>query len=203
MNTADWPLLLKNFDKLNIRTGHYVPCPKGWSPLKRPIAEYVKIGFINLDKPSNPSSHEVVSWIKRILRVDKTGRPMIIHRSCKSVELNFLSACQCFPFLWNCYGQRWHTKCTQPERPNWAIVILFLHWFDCVDCHFTGHSGTLDPKVTGCLIVCISRATRLVKSQQNAGKEYVCIFKLHNAVDDVKQVSQKLEMLTGKICCSL
>ena len=34
----------------------------------------------------------------------------------------------------------------------------------------TGHSGTLDPKVTGCLIVCIDRATRLVKSQQGAGK---------------------------------
>jgi len=34
----------------------------------------------------------------------------------------------------------------------------------------TGHSGTLDPKVTGCLIVCIERATRLVKSQQGAGK---------------------------------
>lgn len=33
----------------------------------------------------------------------------------------------------------------------------------------TGHSGTLDPKVTGCLIVCIDRATRLVKSQQGAG----------------------------------
>ena len=28
----------------------------------------------------------------------------------------------------------------------------------------TGHSGTLDPKVTGCLIVCLNRATRLVKS---------------------------------------
>ena len=62
-------------------------------------------GFINLDKPANPSSHEVVAWIKRILRVEKTG-----------------------------------------------------------------HSGTLDPKVTGCLIVCIDRATRLVKSQQGAGK---------------------------------
>lgn len=34
----------------------------------------------------------------------------------------------------------------------------------------TGHSGTLDPKVTGCLIVCIERATRLVKSQQGAGQ---------------------------------
>lgn len=63
---------------------------------------------------------------------------------------------------------------------------------------FTGHSGTLDPKVTGCLVVCISRATRLVKSQQSAGKEYVCIFKLHNAVEDEKEVTRKLEMLTGK-----
>lgn len=56
----------------------------------------------------------------------------------------------------------------------------------------TGHSGTLDPKVTGCLIVCIQRATRLVKSQQGAGKEYVCIVRLHEAVekeDDLAKVS--------------
>ena len=41
----------------------------------------------------------------------------------------------------------------------------------------TGHSGTLDPQVTGCLIVCIDRATRLVKSQQGAGmfKYWVCL----------------------------
>lgn len=64
-----------------------------------------RTGFINLDKPANPSSHEVVAWIRRILRVEKTG-----------------------------------------------------------------HSGTLDPKVTGCLIVCVDRATRLVKSQQSAGE---------------------------------
>ena len=112
------------------------------------MKEYIHGGFINLDKPSNPSSHEVVAWVKRILRCEKTG-----------------------------------------------------------------HSGTLDPKVTGkplekgsgiprlfhdtinnlclagCLIVCIDRATRLVKSQQGAGKEYVAIFKLHSAVDDVNKVS--------------
>ena len=74
MNSSEWPLLLKNFDKLNIRTGHYTPVPAGWSPLKRPLKEYINIGCINLDKPSNPSSHEVVSWIKKILRVDKTGK---------------------------------------------------------------------------------------------------------------------------------
>ena len=29
LKTSDWPLLLKNFDKLNIRTGHYTPIPAG------------------------------------------------------------------------------------------------------------------------------------------------------------------------------
>ena len=55
----------------------------------------------------------------------------------------------------------------------------------------TGHSGTLDPKVTGCLIVCVERATRLVKSQQSAGKEYVAIYRLHESVETkrVQQVS--------------
>lgn len=134
LETSDWPLLLKNFDRLNIRSNHYTPLPFGASPLNRTIKEYVKSGFINLDKPSNPSSHEVVAWIKRILKVEKTG-----------------------------------------------------------------HSGTLDPKVTGCLIVCIDRATRLVKSQQSAGKEYVAVFKLHSAVESVMRVNQGLEKLRGAL----
>ena len=54
----------------------------------------------------------------------------------------------------------------------------------------TGHSGTLDPKVTGCLIVCIERATRLVKSQQGAGKEYVGILRLHNAISGQDKLAQ-------------
>lgn len=134
LNAQDWPLLLKNFDKLNIRTNHYTPLPNGSSPLNRSIEEYVKAGCVNLDKPVNPSSHEVVAWIKRILRVQKTG-----------------------------------------------------------------HSGTLDPKVSGSLIVCIERATRLVKSQQSAGKEYVGIVRFHNPVDDAKKVAQALETLSGAL----
>jgi H/ACA ribonucleoprotein complex subunit 4 len=135
LDSSKWPLLLKHFDRLNVRTNHYVPLPCGSSPLRREISDYVKSGFINLDKPSNPSSHEVVAWIKRILKVEKTG-----------------------------------------------------------------HSGTLDPKVTGCLIVCIERATRLVKSQQAAGKEYVAVFKLHSSVDGgVPKVIQGLEKLRGAL----
>ncbi|CAD5206809.1 unnamed protein product [Bursaphelenchus okinawaensis] len=132
LNAKKWPLLLKNIDKLNIRTGHYTPLDEGCSPLKRPIADYVASGYINLDKPSNPSSHEVVAWVKRILRVNKTG-----------------------------------------------------------------HSGTLDPAVSGCLVVCIDRATRLAKSQQGAGKEYVAVFKLHTPVESEAQIKQTLQKLTG------
>ncbi|CAD6232220.1 unnamed protein product [Miscanthus lutarioriparius] len=134
LDTSTWPLLLKNYDRLNVRTGHYTPLPSGHSPLKRPLADYLRYGVINLDKPSNPSSHEVVAWIKRILRAEKTG-----------------------------------------------------------------HSGTLDPKVTGNLIVCIDRATRLVKSQQGAGKEYVCIARFHAAVPDTARVARALEALTGAV----
>lgn len=133
LDTSKWPLLLKNYDKLNVRTGHYTPIPSGWSPLKRPISEYIRYGIINLDKPANPSSHEVVAWIKRILKVEKTG-----------------------------------------------------------------HSGTLDPKVTGSLVVCIERATRLVKSQQGAGKEYVCIVRLHSGVEE-EQLQKAIGTLTGAL----
>lgn len=42
-----------------VRTGHYTPIPAGYSPLKRPLKEYISYGCINLDKPANPSSHEV------------------------------------------------------------------------------------------------------------------------------------------------
>ena len=54
-------------------------------------------------------------------------------------------------------------------------------------------------QVTGCLIVCVERATRLVKSQQNAGKEYVAIVRMHSAIEEEKQLLQALEKLTGAL----
>jgi len=63
----------------------------------------------------------------------------------------------------------------------------------------TGHSGTLDPKVTGCLIVCVDRATRLVKSQQGAGKEYVAVLRLHDKLKDPSALPRALQTLTGAL----
>ena len=41
LDTSQWPLLLKNYDKLNVRSYHYTPIPVGNSPLNRPIKEYI------------------------------------------------------------------------------------------------------------------------------------------------------------------
>ena len=45
----------------------------GCSPNKRPIMEHISRGVINLDKPSGPTSHEIDSWVKKILNATKTG----------------------------------------------------------------------------------------------------------------------------------
>ncbi|KAI9672219.1 MAG: centromere/microtubule-binding protein cbf5 [Alyxoria varia] len=90
---------------------------RGSDPNNRPIAELLDNGVILLDKPSNPSSHEVVSWVRKV-----------------------------------------------------------------IGCSKTGHSGTLDPKVTGILVVCLGKATRLVKAQQASGKEYVAVVQFHGTL---------------------
>ena len=47
-DTTDWPLLLKNYSELSIRTSHFTPIPHGSAPLKRDIKSYVSSGVINL-----------------------------------------------------------------------------------------------------------------------------------------------------------
>lgn len=68
IDTSEWPLLLKHYNRLLVRTGHFTPIPVGCNPLRRDLKSYISSGVINLDKPSNPSSHEVVAWVKRMLR---------------------------------------------------------------------------------------------------------------------------------------
>lgn len=61
------------FDKLvkvndgstNDDYGHY--------PENRPISQLLKYGLILLDKPSGNTSHEIVSYVKKILQLEKAG----------------------------------------------------------------------------------------------------------------------------------
>jgi len=49
-------------------------------------------------------------------------------------------------------------------------------------------------------VVCIDRATRLVKAQQGAGKEYVCVIRLHDSIPGGEAAfAQALETLTGAL----
>jgi len=86
----------------------------GTPPEQRSLEAHLRLAAINLDKPSGPTSHEVVAWVKRILNVEKAG-----------------------------------------------------------------HSGTLDPKVTGILPVLLGDATRVMDTLLLAGKEYICLMRVH------------------------
>lgn len=45
----------------------------GCRPEDRPQMLQIKYGIINVDKPPGPSSHEVVAWIKRMMRLSHAG----------------------------------------------------------------------------------------------------------------------------------
>jgi H/ACA ribonucleoprotein complex subunit 4 len=55
--------------KIEDETDPALGCP----PEKRTIDQHIRFGLINLDKPSGPSSHEVVAWVKRLLRLHHAG----------------------------------------------------------------------------------------------------------------------------------
>ena len=47
----------------------------------------------------------------------------------------------------------------------------------------TGHSGTLDPGVTGVLSITLGKSTKVVQALLKAGKEYVCWMKVHKPIE--------------------
>ncbi|RJQ22784.1 RNA-guided pseudouridylation complex pseudouridine synthase subunit Cbf5 [Candidatus Woesearchaeota archaeon] len=61
-----------------------------------------------------------------------------------------------------------------------------------------GHGGSLDPAVTGVLPVALGRATRIVQALLPAGKEYVCIMRLHAPVPREK-LDSAIKKFTGTI----
>ncbi len=62
----------------------------------------------------------------------------------------------------------------------------------------TGHSGTLDPGVTGCLPVALGNASRILELMLKYGKEYVCVMELH-ADHDEKEIRKILMSFLGEI----
>jgi H/ACA ribonucleoprotein complex subunit 4 len=105
----------------------------GTRPEERNPEDHIKYGMINLDKPSGPTSHEVVSWVKNIFDLRKAGQ-----------------------------------------------------------------GGTLDPRVTGVLPVALGESTKIARAFLLAGKEYVCLMRLHDEAKQ-KKVESVLNELTTEI----
>ena len=62
----------------------------------------------------------------------------------------------------------------------------------------SGHSGTLDPKVTGTLVMGLGRATRLMEYMLKSDKVYVCLMYVHKKVSREK-IEEGLRKFTGEI----
>lgn len=105
----------------------------GKRPEDRSIEEHLRYGVINLDKPRGPTSHEVVAWVKGILKIKKAG-----------------------------------------------------------------HGGTLDPRVSGVLPITLEESTKIVKVLLNAGKEYVCVMRLHSDSSG-RRLEKALSEFVGEI----
>jgi H/ACA ribonucleoprotein complex subunit 4 len=61
-----------------------------------------------------------------------------------------------------------------------------------------GHSGTLDPGVTGVLPVGLHGATRIMQSLLTAGKEYVCLMHIHDDITEDK-ILEAVSKFQGKL----
>jgi len=105
----------------------------GKKPIMRTINELLKYGVVNLDKPSGPTSHQVVEFVEEILNVKKAG-----------------------------------------------------------------HSGTLDPKVTGVLPIMLGRGTKVIQAVLKASKKYVCLAHFHKKITK-RQVKLAVKQFTGEI----
>lgn len=103
------------------------------NPKEKSIKDLLSFGLVIIDKPSGPISHQISSFVKEILNVDKAG-----------------------------------------------------------------HSGTLDPAVSGVLPIGINKATKLMKYLLTGGKEYVGVMHIHGDVSE-NEIKNAKEKFIGKI----
>jgi predicted rRNA pseudouridine synthase len=94
----------------------------------------LNFGFVFIDKPIGPSSHEVSAYIKKLFGLKKTG-----------------------------------------------------------------HLGTLDPKVSGVLIIGLNKATRLLRFITNKNKTYVGVMKVKSPPSSIDEVQKIFNKFIGKI----
>ncbi len=105
----------------------------GSDPRKREMASLLNYGLIPLDKPRGPTSHEVVSWVRRMLTMEKAG-----------------------------------------------------------------HSGTLDPGVSGLLPIGLGKATKALSLLLLFPKEYMAVMRIHSSIPR-EVMDSAIREFTGEI----
>ena len=84
----------------------------------------------------------------------------------------------------------------KPKGPSSHQVTSYVR--DILQVKQCGHSGTLDPRVTGVLPIATDKATRVVEVLLTAGKSYVGVMKIHKEVTD-----EELETVRKKFLGSI
>ena len=84
----------------------------------------------------------------------------------------------------------------KPQGPTSHQVSDYIK--NILDINKAGHSGSLDPNVTGLLVVTLGKATRAAEFLLKGGKEYICLMHIHTKIDE-KLIRNKFNDIVGKI----
>ncbi len=84
------------------------------------------------------------------------------------------------------------------DKPRGPTSHQVASWIKDILGVKTGHGGTLDPAVSGCLPIFLGSATRLSDLMLLSGKEYVCLMRLH-AHATKKNITSLLKKFQGNI----
>ena len=84
----------------------------------------------------------------------------------------------------------------KPEGPTSHQVSDYIQRI--FDIKKAGHSGTLDPGVTGVLPIALGKATRIVQTLLKTGKEYVCLMHVHKLINE-DEIRNVCNSFVGKI----
>ena len=73
MENSEFRLPADESEQLLVKSQGITNPDYGCEPEKRDIETLLQYGVINIDKPSGPTSHEVVSWVRKVLGISNSG----------------------------------------------------------------------------------------------------------------------------------
>ncbi len=82
------------------------------------------------------------------------------------------------------YIQKGLVNIDKPSGPSSNQVASWVK--NILHIEKAGHSGTLDPKVTGVLPIALGESTRITRILLSANKEYIALMNIHDDVSDSK-----------------